>query len=139
MDSLARRAMLEGVEPIAMPVPLSSSSRLEFSFSGLKNAFRLALQKEEKLCRLIESNLAHLASRQKAAKEASLNQSTLEDIQACDGGLRDEILSCRATLALALGLQLSAVAHLKQKCKIYLQGAPKFCLLYTSPSPRDHG
>ncbi|WP_285818541.1 tRNA (adenosine(37)-N6)-threonylcarbamoyltransferase complex transferase subunit TsaD [Helicobacter bilis] len=47
IDSLAQTALKENIAPIALPIPLVNQNIQSFSFSGLKNAFRLQLEKME--------------------------------------------------------------------------------------------
>ena len=47
IDSLAQMALKENIAPIALPIPLVNQNIQSFSFSGLKNAFRLQLEKME--------------------------------------------------------------------------------------------
>ena len=47
IDSMAQIALKENIAPIALPIPLVNQNIQSFSFSGLKNAFRLQLEKME--------------------------------------------------------------------------------------------
>ena len=47
IDSMAQMALKENIAPIALPIPLVNQNIQSFSFSGLKNAFRLQLEKME--------------------------------------------------------------------------------------------
>ena len=47
IDSMAQIALKENIAPIALPIPRVNQNIQSFSFSGLKNAFRLQLEKME--------------------------------------------------------------------------------------------
>ena len=97
IDLLAQQAQRDGIKSILFPVPLSNQDTLNFSFSGLKNAFRLQLETKLELTNLINS----IQSKNKYSK--------------------DEIKNHNDAKALALGLQDSATTHLIQKCKKYMK------------------
>lgn len=97
IDLLAQQAQRDGIKSILLPVPLSNQDTLNFSFSGLKNAFRLQLETKLELTNLINS----IQSKNKYSK--------------------DEIKNHNDAKALALGLQESATTHLIQKCKKYIK------------------
>lgn len=97
IDLLAQQAQRDGIKSILFPVPLSNQDTLNFSFSGLKNAFRLQLETKLELTNLINS----IQSKNKYSK--------------------DEIKNHNDAKALALGLQESATTHLIQKCKKYIK------------------
>lgn len=91
IDSMAQIALKENIAPIALPIPLVNQNIQSFSFSGLKNAFRLQLEKME-LKNLIQDSTKH-----------------------------EYIKNSTQAKALALGLQESATTHLIQKCRSYMK------------------
>ena len=91
IDSMAQMALKENIAPIALPIPLVNQNIQSFSFSGLKNAFRLQLEKME-LKNLIQDSTKH-----------------------------EYIKNSTQAKALALGLQESATTHLIQKCRSYMK------------------
>lgn len=95
IDNLAKQAQQEGIESAQLPIPLQNQNTLNFSFSGLKNAFRLQLETKIELTAIINS------MQNKDSKE--------------------EIKNHKDAKALALGLQESATTHLIQKCKKYMK------------------
>lgn len=99
IDLLAQQAQKEGIESVLLPIPLSNQNTLNFSFSGLKNAFRLQLE--------LKSELSALAIKN---KKGSNNKN-----------FEEEIKNHKDAKALALGLQESATTHLIQKCKNYMK------------------
>ena len=94
IDLLAQQAQKENIESTPLPIPLSNQNIINFSFSGLKNAFRLQLETKIELTTLINS------MQNEDSKEAIKNHNDAK--------------------ALALGLQISATTHLIQKCKKYM-------------------
>lgn len=127
IDSLARDASTSGINPISFPIPLANSQCLSFSFSGLKNAFRLALQEQGELQDIIHSHTKLLDSISKNMDVLDIGNDNLSDIDTNyklnkEASLkREQILLSKATKSLALGLQQSAVKHLIQKCERYLK------------------
>lgn len=94
IDLLAQRAQQENIESALLPVPLSNQNTLNFSFSGLKNAFRMQLETKAELITLIKNQ---------------------------DKDSKEEIKNHNDAKSLALGLQDSATTHLIQKCKKYMK------------------
>ncbi|RDU72685.1 tRNA (adenosine(37)-N6)-threonylcarbamoyltransferase complex transferase subunit TsaD [Helicobacter aurati] len=129
IDSLAREALNDHVTPIKLPVPLMHTHTLHFSFSGLKNAFRLALQEQKELQKLIESHSHYTHSLHNTAKNPLANKQKHHSLLSHDLSsqtqeaqkIKQQILAHPSTKALSLGLQQSAVTHLLQKCEKYLK------------------
>lgn len=96
IDSLAKTALSENIKPISLPIPLMNQNIQRFSFSGLKNAFRLQLEKMEL-------------------------KNIIQDSQTNKNEYIDRIKNSTQAKALALGLQESATTHLIQKCKAYMK------------------
>ncbi|STQ85746.1 tRNA (adenosine(37)-N6)-threonylcarbamoyltransferase complex transferase subunit TsaD [Helicobacter muridarum] len=129
IDSLAKEAYSSGISPISLPIPLANSQCLDFSFSGLKNAFRLALQEQVKLQGIIHLHTKLLESVGKEMKKLDLSKSrdSIDSYKESNKDInliREQILSSKAAKALSLGLQQSAVKHLLQKCEKYLKDVP---------------
>ena len=93
IDSIAKDAESEGIDSIELPIPLLHDSSMNFSFSGLKNAFRLKVKDNKELLSLMES------------------------------GGREDIKSHKYVKALCRGLQRSAVKHVILKYKKYLESS----------------
>lgn len=93
IDSIATNAMGRNIDMIKLPIPLMNHNTLNFSFSGLKNAFRLKLQENPEIPRFI----------------------------ACSADNHEAIKNHEYIMALCLGFQYSAVRHLILKCKKYLK------------------
>lgn len=97
IDSLAKQALSENIAPVALPIPLINQNMQCFSFSGLKNAFRLQLEK--------------------MALKNLIQDSQLYDKNEYVNRIKNSI----EAKALALGLQESATTHLIHKCKFYMK------------------
>ncbi len=85
IDSLAKKALKENIAPIALPVPLMNQNIQRFSFSGLKNAFRLQLEKME-LKNLIQDSKTQDIKNSTQAKALALGlqeSATTHLIQKC--------------------------------------------------------
>lgn len=129
IDSLAKEAYSSGINPISLPIPLANSQCLDFSFSGLKNAFRLVLQEQVKLQGIIHLHTKLLESVGKEMKKLDLSKArdSIDSYKESNKEInliREQILSSKAAKALSLGLQQSAVKHLLQKCEKYLKDVP---------------
>ncbi len=119
IDNIAQIAQRENVAKEKLPIPLENQNTLNFSFSGLKNAFRLSLQNKKELISIIEEvNTIRI----RYIDEVSKNVSDMDYIQGSK--LKDLLLILQNhnyTKSLAYGLQDSATTHLTQKCKKYLK------------------
>ncbi len=114
IDSLAQLAQQEGIAPIKLPIPLANQNTLHFSFSGLKNAFRLQLETKKTLNNIIQQ----IKILQAQYKHTEHKQSS--DIHALQTYIT-QIKNNPDAKALAYGLQESATTHLIQKCKHYMK------------------
>lgn len=125
IDNIAQTALDEFVTPISFPIPLQQQNTLNFSFSGLKNAFRLKLQEKSSLLEFIQKAMIQQDSiKQDLAQslqqyETKILDSHLSELES----LLSDIKNHADTKALCLGLQMSATEHLTQKCKKYLKKA----------------
>ena len=85
IDSMAQMALKENIAPIALPIPLVNQNIQSFSFSGLKNAFRLQLEKME-LKNLIQDSKTQDIKNSTQAKALALGlqeSATTHLIQKC--------------------------------------------------------
>lgn len=117
IDSMANTATFSNdymvnqyIKDTKLPIPLSNQNTLDFSFSGLKNAFRLKLQENSELLDLI--------------KQANDIQNEIIDSKDSHKNLESitqKIKNNPYALALAYNLQMSACEHIYQKCEKYLK------------------
>lgn len=106
-DSI-KSELIECVEKTKMPIPLNNQKVMNFSFSGLKNAFRLKLNENDELVNLI------LLANKIQGEIKEIESKNLESIT-------KKIKNNPYALALAYNLQEAATTHIYQKCKFYLQ------------------
>nr|WP_237416331.1 hypothetical protein [Helicobacter saguini] len=117
------------VEQTKLPIPLQKDKTMNFSFSGLKNAFRLKLYENEELLKLIDlSNKIQGSLKQDSNNfmesfiESKVQDSKVQDsINANLDSIIQKIKNNPYTLALCYNLQHSATEHIIKKCRIYLR------------------
>ncbi len=120
IDSIAKKATENNILPINLPIPLAHHNTLNFSFSGLKNAFRLKLQEHDEILSIIES--AHILQ-----EEMKSYYDTKSLVNECDtisyerklDSITQQIQSHPFCQSLVMGLQQSATTHIWQKCEKY--------------------
>lgn len=104
----------EFVDITKLPIPLLHDKSMNFSFSGLKNAFRLKLSENEELAKLI---VLSNKIQEKIKQDFSMQDSIKNDLDS----ITQKIKNNPYALALCYNLQMSATEHIIQKCRIYLR------------------
>ncbi len=118
LDNIAQTAQKENIKKLDLPIPIKNQNTLNFSFSGLKNAFRLNLKDQKELIEVIdEINMLQLEYKNK------INQNKFDKLKSNDSKINrllEYIQNHNYTKSLVYGLQDSATTHLIQKCNKYL-------------------